>query len=83
VSARDTTPDAAAVRALVYRRMSAEQRANIGAQMSEDARDIALEAIRHRHPDYTAEEARLALFRLVLGDELFMRVWPNAPLIAP
>ena len=83
MSARDTTPDAAAVRANVYRRMSGEQRANIGAQMSEDAREIALEAIRHRHPDYDGEQAKLALFRLLLGDELFMRVWPNAPLIAP
>jgi hypothetical protein len=83
VSARDTTPDAAAVRTSVYRRMSSEQRVNIGAQMSEDVREIALEAIRHRHPEYDDDQAKLALFRLLLGDELFTRVWPSAPLLSP
>ena len=83
MSARDTTPDAAAVRTLVYRGMSSEQRANIGVQMSEDARAIALDAIRHRHPDYDDEQAKLALFRLLLGDELFAQVWPTAPLLLP
>jgi hypothetical protein len=83
VSTRDTTPDAAAVRASVYRHMSSEQRVNIGAQMSEDAREIALEAIRQRHPHYDDNQAKLALFRLLLGDELFSKVWPGAPLLLP
>ncbi|HEY5944991.1 MAG TPA: hypothetical protein VIV40_05840 [Kofleriaceae bacterium] len=83
MSARDTTPDAAAVRAAVYRRMSDEQRANIGVQMSEDAREIAHEAIRQRHPEYDDRQATLALFRLLLGDDLFRRVWPTAPLLQP
>jgi len=83
VSSRDTTPDAAAVRTAVYRSMSDEQRVSIGAQMSEDARAIALDAIRQRHPDYDERQASFALFRLLLGDELFRRVWPGAPLLQP
>jgi hypothetical protein len=83
VSPRDTTLDAAAVQAAVYRRMSAEQRLEQGIRMSEDARAIALDAIRRRHPDYLDHEAKLALFRLLLGDELFTRAWPTAPLLQP
>ena len=82
-NARDTTPDAAAVQTEIYRRMGASRRAECAAEMSEMARAIALESIRRRHPDYNAEQARMALFRMLLGDELFRRVWPQEPLLAP
>jgi hypothetical protein len=83
MSGRDTTPDAARMRTAVYRRMSDEERVEIGVQMSEDAREIALDAIRQRHPDYDDRQAISALFRLLLGDDLFKRVWPRAPLLPP
>jgi len=51
--------------------------------MSVDARTTALAAIRARHPDYDAAAARWALFRMLLGDELFTRAWPEAPLVDP
>lgn len=51
--------------------------------MSVDARKIALAAIRTRHPDYDDATARWALFRMLLGDELFTRVWPSAPFVDP
>ena len=82
-NARDTTPDAAAVQTEIYRRMGASRRAELAAEMSEMARTIALESIRRRHPDYNAEQARMALFRMLLGDDLFRRVWPQEPLLAP
>jgi hypothetical protein len=83
VSVRDTTPDAAAVRIAVYRRMTDEQRVHLGVELSESARVTALAAIRSRHPDYDEAQARLALFRLLLGDDLFRRAWPSAPLVSP
>jgi hypothetical protein len=79
----DTTPDADAVQLALYRRMSASDRTRIGHQMSLDARAIALAAIRRRHPEYDEGFARWALFRLLVGDELFQKAWPNAPLVAP
>jgi hypothetical protein len=82
-NARDTTLDAAAVQAEIYRRMGASRRAELAAEMSEMARVIALEGIRRRHPEYDANQARMALFRLLLGDDLFRRVWPQEPLLAP
>jgi hypothetical protein len=71
------------VRANVLRRMSPERKGHLAAQMAEDARAIVLASIRARHPEYDEQAARLALFRRLLGDELFTRAWPNAPLLAP
>ncbi len=79
----DTTRDAAAVQTAIYRRMTSDQRTRAAAEMSEMARTIALESIRSRHPDYDEHQARMALFRLLLGDELFRRAWPTEPLLAP
>jgi hypothetical protein len=81
MSKRDTSPEAAAVQLAVLRRLTDAQRGELGVQMSEDARAIALEAIRSRHPEYDHEAGKLALFRLLLGDELFRRAWPHAPLL--
>ena len=79
----DTTPDAAAVQLALYRKMSSEERTTIGYQMSLDARATTLAAIHARHPDYDEVTARWALFRMLVGDELFRRAWPNAPLVDP
>jgi hypothetical protein len=81
--ARDTTAAADAVQLAIYRKMSGSDRVRIGHQMSLDARAIALAAIRRRHPEYDDATARWALFRLLLGDELFAKAWPAVPLVAP
>lgn len=79
----DTTPSADAVQLALYRKMSASDRSRIGHQMSLDARAISLMAVRRRHPEYDEITARWALFRLMVGDELFQKAWPHAPLVAP
>ncbi len=83
MSARDTTSEAMAVQTAVFRRMSPAHRSQLAARMSLEVRRIALAGIRNRHPDYDDETARLALFRMLLGDELFARAWPTAPLVEP
>jgi hypothetical protein len=82
VSHRDTTPDAAAMRTQLYRRMTSDQRCEIAAEMSSMTREIALENIRARHPGYDEHAARMALYRLLLGDDLFRRAWPGEALLA-
>jgi hypothetical protein len=52
-------------------------------EMSEEARQIAASGIRTRHPEYHEREVHFAVIRLVLGDELFRRAFPQAPLVAP
>jgi hypothetical protein len=83
VTARDTTPDAAAVQRAVLRRMTGDQRVRLAAQMSEDAREISRCGIRARHPGYTPVEVEQALRRLMLGDDLVRRVWPHLPFVDP
>ncbi len=81
--ATDTTDEAAAVQTELYRRMSPARRCAIAARMSTAARAISLAGIRTRHPEYDDHQARMALFRLLVGDELFRRAWPDAPLVEP
>ena len=79
----DTESDAEAVQLEIYRHMTPARRVAIGIQMSLDARATVLAGIRARHPDYDDATARWALFRLLIGDDLFVRAWPHAPLVAP
>jgi hypothetical protein len=83
VSSRDTSPAAAKVQAGIFRRMSAAERCALAVQMSTTARAVAAAGIRARHPGYDEAQVRFALLRLLLGDELFRRVYPHAPLVAP
>jgi hypothetical protein len=80
---RDTTPEAEAIQAEVLRKLTSGERTRIGLQMSMDSRATALAAIRSRHPEYDEATARWALFRMLVGDDLFQRAWPTAPLVAP
>src|SRR5690349_9324502 len=55
----DTTPDAAAVQLEAYRRMSPAARLRAGLELTAMSRRLLAEGIRRRHPDYSAEQARL------------------------
>jgi hypothetical protein len=81
-SSLDTSTEAHAAQLSAWRRMGPERRLLLAMQMSDEIRQVALAGIRHRHPEYTEEEARFALFRHLLGHELFVRAWPHAPVLA-
>lgn len=72
----DTSPTTAHMRADVFRRMSAADKALAVEQMSEDARELARCGIRMRHSEYSAEETEHALHRLLVGDDLADKAWP-------
>jgi hypothetical protein len=63
--------------------MSSQRRTEIALQMSEDVWTIAADGICSRHPDYDDTKVRWALRRFRLGDDVFRRVWPDAPVLAP
>ncbi len=63
--------------ASVYRRMSPSEKFVLVEQMTEEAREIARCGIRARHPEYGVDEVEHALHRLLLGDDLADRVWPE------
>lgn len=81
--AADTSPDADAVQLAVLRAMTPSQRMQIAFDMSDAARQTALDGIRARHPDYDHATAIRALVRLLYGDDLCRRVWPALPLPEP
>ena len=82
-SSPDTTADADAIQVQALRRMGPARRGALAVEMSQSARTLSLAGIRHRHPEYDDATARWALFRLLVGDELFRRAWPQAPIVAP
>jgi len=79
----DTTPDAYALQIEAYRRMGGKQRTAVMFRLNQMAREAAAAGIRSRHPEYSDEQVRHALFRLMLGDELARAVWPDRKLVEP
>lgn len=63
--------------------MSGQERTAVMYRLNALAREMSLAGIRARHPSYTDDEMKRALFRLMHGDVLTREVWPDQPLIAP
>ena len=80
---RDTTLAAHRAQVEWYRRISPAERVALAATMSDEVRAVSRSGIQARHPEYSPEQVRLALLRLVLGDDLFRRALPDAPLFPP
>ena len=75
----DTDGDARAAQIAALRRLGAEGRLRMAVQMSEDARQIAIEGEQRRHPEMTPHDARLAVLRRLWGSELAARVPSLSP----
>jgi hypothetical protein len=63
----DTSPEAAAIQAEIFRRMTTEQRLRLALEMSESMRNVALAGLRSRHPELTEQELSRELMRLMYG----------------
>jgi len=63
--------------------MTATQRSELAAQMSDDIRRIAAEGIQQRHPEYSEHEVRRALVALLYGKDAALKIWPGEPVPAP
>jgi hypothetical protein len=74
----DTEAHALEAQLAAARRLGPAGRVRLAVEMSEDARRIAVEGERRRHPELTAAEARLAVLRRLWGADLAVRVpdWP-------
>lgn len=66
-----------------YRLMEPARRVEVAVEMSEEVWELAADGVRARHPGYDEQAVGWAVRRMRLGDELFRRVWPDAPLVAP
>ena len=63
--------------------MGGERRLLTAMRMSDDIRKVSAAGIQHRHPEYDQRQVRWALDRMVLGDDLFSKAFPAAPLLSP
>jgi len=77
VALTDTSVRTAQIRMQLFRAMSPAQKSAILAEMSEEARELARAGIAQRHPEYCAHEVEHALHRLLVGDPLADRAWPD------
>jgi hypothetical protein len=73
----DTTPEAWRVQMGIYRRMSPGKRIELALELSDEARHLVVAGVRSRHPEYSAEQVRLAVFRLMRGKDVFEMVYPG------
>lgn len=74
IEQRDTSTAAGDKQRSVFRRLSPSERVHLAMQMSEEARTLAADGLRHRRPGATKTEIDTALRRQMLGDELADRV---------
>jgi hypothetical protein len=79
----DTSEAADKVQIEIYRRMTPERRLQLGLEASALSFELQAAGVRFRHPEYSDEETRVAVTRINLGDELFLRVYPARKLIVP
>jgi hypothetical protein len=73
---RDTTPEAFWAQIEALRRLGFEGRVNLTFRLCDNLRRVLADGVRHRHPDYTDDQVRLAVIRLRLGDALFHKAYP-------
>jgi hypothetical protein len=77
IIAKDTTPEASRVQLEILRRLPPGRRMELALEMSDVLRSVLADGVRLRHPGYSPEEVRLAVFRILQGDELFHTVYPG------
>ena len=79
----DTTEEADRIQIEIYRAMSSERRLRLGFESSDLSWKLQAAGVRLRHPEYSDEDVRLAVTRINVGDELFLRAYPSRKLIVP
>lgn len=79
----DTDLEAFKAQVQFYRCLGPEGRAALGILLSEQAREISKAGIQMRHPDYSEEDVAHALYRMLLGDDLYRAAWPRHALVQP
>ena len=74
---RDTSLDSFHVQLRALRSLGEGGRLKAAMELSDTMRSAVEAGVRLRHPDYDGRMVRLAVARLMLGDELFRRACPG------
>jgi hypothetical protein len=78
----DTSTDAFRAQLAVWEKLGPEGRVKLAGRISQSARYLATEGIRARHPEYSDDQLKRALCRLLYGDTLVQKIWPLETLVA-
>lgn len=79
----DTSPEIEEIQIEIFRKMEPERKLSLVFQLMALEKEIMIEGIRNRHPEYTDQEVKLAFIRLSLGDVIFEKVYPGYKNIKP
>lgn len=79
----DTSPEAYKIQLEIFRAMTPEQRLQLAIDLAQTCRKLLFEGVHQRHPEYKAEDIKLAVIRLQIGGELFCKAYPHARHILP
>lgn len=79
----DTTEEAEQVQVEIFRQMKPEARLKAGIALSWTCRKLMETGVRLRHPEYNSNQVQLAVIRLQIGRELFMKAYPQEKDVAP
>lgn len=60
----DTTADAFSAQVRYYRRLGPQGRLQLMLELSDDARELAADGVRRRHPEFDADAVRREVMRL-------------------
>jgi hypothetical protein len=77
-TATDTSPAAQEFQLNIFRQMTPERRLQAAMDLAQTSRQLLAQGVLQRHPEYSQEEARLAVIKLVLGEELFAKTYATA-----
>lgn len=78
MSELDTSPEMEKLQMDILRKMDPEKKWSLMMELIEMSRRLLMEGIRNRHPEYGEEELKLALIKILIGEELFALVYPDA-----
>lgn len=70
----DTSQDAAQKQMEIFRTMDMNTKAEITFQLSENLRQIVIDGIRHRHPEYSQKQIVREILAMTLDKNLFDEV---------
>ena len=79
----DTSAEAQAIQDAIYRRLGGGERIAIRFRLSTAARAMTMAGDSARHPDYDADQTRMALARVIFGDAMVRKAWPDRDLVEP
>ncbi len=79
----DTSKEAEKKQIDILRRMNSSERLELALELTATSRGLLEQGVRRRHPEYTEDEIRLAVIRILIPEPLFIKAYPHAAGIKP